>query len=80
MEGVVVSQWLLFAPELASSSQILVGALALTRRLVFETLWSKGSNQCRPRSTTSKPAMESDASLFQNYTSGFELVIILIYY
>jgi hypothetical protein len=37
MEDVVVSQWLLFEPELASSSQIIVGALALTIRPVFET-------------------------------------------
>jgi hypothetical protein len=36
MAGVVVSQWSLFAPEPASSSQIIVGASALTISLVFE--------------------------------------------
>ncbi|WP_164508246.1 hypothetical protein [Lapidilactobacillus wuchangensis] len=30
-------------------------------------LWSLiGSNRCRPRSTTSKPGMQSDSILFQN--------------
>src|SRR5699024_10569754 len=54
MEGVVVSR------------QILVGASALMRRPVLETLQSKGFNQRRQRSTTSKPAMESEPILSQH--------------
>ncbi|WP_164508174.1 hypothetical protein [Lapidilactobacillus wuchangensis] len=54
MEGVVVSR------------QIIVSALALTIRPVLETLQGKGFNQCRQRSTTSKPGMESDAILFRH--------------
>ncbi|WP_164508080.1 hypothetical protein [Lapidilactobacillus wuchangensis] len=55
MEGVVVSR------------QICLAALAVRQRLVFETIWSSiGSNRCRQRSTTSKPAMQSDAILFLN--------------
>ncbi|WP_164508200.1 hypothetical protein [Lapidilactobacillus wuchangensis] len=53
MEGVVFSR------------QILLSDLSLRRRLAFETIWSPiGSNRCRPRSTTSKPAMESDSMAF----------------
>ncbi|WP_164508039.1 hypothetical protein [Lapidilactobacillus wuchangensis] len=53
MEGVVVSR------------QILLSDLSLRRRLVFETIWfSIGSNRCRPRSTTSKPGMQSEPILF----------------
>ncbi|WP_164508210.1 hypothetical protein [Lapidilactobacillus wuchangensis] len=48
----------LFAYELARSSQICLIALAIRQRLVFETIWFLvGSNRCRPRSTTSKPGM-----------------------
>ncbi|WP_164508243.1 hypothetical protein, partial [Lapidilactobacillus wuchangensis] len=55
-EGVVVSR------------QICLIALAIRQRLVFETIWSLiGSNRCRQRSTTSKPAMESEPFLFQDY-------------
>ncbi|WP_164508094.1 hypothetical protein [Lapidilactobacillus wuchangensis] len=53
MEGVVVSR------------QIILSDLSLSIRLVFETIWSLiGSNRCRPRSTTSKPGMESEPVLF----------------
>ncbi|WP_164508220.1 hypothetical protein [Lapidilactobacillus wuchangensis] len=49
MEGVVVSR------------QICLAALVVRQRLVFETIWSSiDSNRCRQRSTTSKPAMESE--------------------
>ncbi|WP_164508193.1 hypothetical protein [Lapidilactobacillus wuchangensis] len=59
MEGVVVS------------CQICLAALAVRQRLVFETIWSSiGSNRCRPRSTTSKPAMESKPVLFQHLHLG----------
>ncbi|WP_164508017.1 hypothetical protein [Lapidilactobacillus wuchangensis] len=55
MEGVVVSR------------QICLIALAIRQRLVFETIRSViGSNRCRQRSTTSKPAMESDTVPFQH--------------
>ncbi|WP_164508099.1 hypothetical protein [Lapidilactobacillus wuchangensis] len=58
MEGVVVSR------------QIILSDLSLSIRLVFETIWSSiGSNRCRPRSTTSKPAMESDAILFYHLSN-----------
>ncbi|WP_164508168.1 hypothetical protein [Lapidilactobacillus wuchangensis] len=56
MEGVVVSR------------QIIVSASALTIRLVSETLCNKGSDQRRQRSTTSKPAMQSEPILFQHLT------------
>jgi hypothetical protein len=36
MEGVVVSQWSLFAPKPASSSQIILNDLSFRIRLVFE--------------------------------------------
>ncbi|WP_164508204.1 hypothetical protein [Lapidilactobacillus wuchangensis] len=56
MEGVVVSR------------QICLIALAIRQRLVFETIWSLiGSNRCRPRSTTSKPAMKSDSIPSQHH-------------
>ncbi|WP_164508232.1 hypothetical protein [Lapidilactobacillus wuchangensis] len=46
MEGVVASR------------QIIVSALALTIRLVFEIVaLARSSNQCRQRSATSKPGM-----------------------
>ncbi|WP_164508222.1 hypothetical protein [Lapidilactobacillus wuchangensis] len=53
MEGVVVSR------------QICLAASAVRQRLVFETIWPLiGSNRCRPRSITSKPAMQSKQVLF----------------
>ncbi|WP_164508036.1 hypothetical protein [Lapidilactobacillus wuchangensis] len=60
MEGVVVSR------------QICLAALAVSQMLVFETIWSSiGSNRCRPRSTTSKPVMQSDRVLFDQLHQGF---------
>ncbi|WP_164508201.1 hypothetical protein [Lapidilactobacillus wuchangensis] len=57
MEGVVVSR------------QIIVSALVPTIRPVSETIcFSIGSDQRRPRSTTSKPAMESAQFCFTTYT------------
>ncbi|WP_164508275.1 hypothetical protein [Lapidilactobacillus wuchangensis] len=56
MEGVVVSR------------QICLAASAVRQRLALMTIWSSiGINRCRPRSTTSKPAMESDSILFFNF-------------
>src|SRR5699024_12665593 len=62
MEGVVVSR------------QILVGASARMRRPVLETLQSKGFNHRRQRSTTSKPAMESEPSLSQHLHEVFRVL------
>ncbi|WP_164508023.1 hypothetical protein [Lapidilactobacillus wuchangensis] len=67
MEGVVVSR------------QICLIASAIRQRLVFETIWSLiGSNRCQQRSTTSKPAMQSDANLFQ-YHSLFATIFLTRY-
>ncbi|WP_164508180.1 hypothetical protein [Lapidilactobacillus wuchangensis] len=53
MEGVVVSR------------QICLAASAVRQRLVLMTIWFViGTNRCRQRSTTSKPAMESNSILF----------------
>ncbi|WP_164508047.1 hypothetical protein [Lapidilactobacillus wuchangensis] len=53
MEGVVVSR------------QICLIALAIRQRLVLMTIWFViGINRCRPRSTTSKPGMQSKPILF----------------
>ncbi|WP_164508114.1 hypothetical protein [Lapidilactobacillus wuchangensis] len=56
MEGVVVSR------------QICLIASAIRQRLVFETIRSLiGSNRCRQRSTTSKPAMQSEPVLSHHF-------------
>ncbi|WP_164508109.1 hypothetical protein [Lapidilactobacillus wuchangensis] len=60
MEGVVVSR------------QIILSDLSLSIRLVLMTIWFLiGINRCRPRSTTSKPVMQSDSILFQHLHQNF---------
>ncbi|WP_164508214.1 hypothetical protein [Lapidilactobacillus wuchangensis] len=55
MEGVVVSR------------QICLIASAIRQRLVLMTIWFViGINRCRQRSTTSKPAMESEPVLLKH--------------
>ncbi|WP_164508148.1 hypothetical protein [Lapidilactobacillus wuchangensis] len=48
-----------------SAAKLFLVAVPLRTRLVFEIVaLAISSNQCRPRSTTSKPAMASDPILF----------------
>ncbi|WP_164508090.1 hypothetical protein [Lapidilactobacillus wuchangensis] len=63
MEGVVVSR------------QICLAASAVRQRLVLMTICKIGINRCRPRSTTSKPAMASEPVLFQHLDHVLKLLI-----
>ncbi|WP_164508169.1 hypothetical protein [Lapidilactobacillus wuchangensis] len=53
-----------------SAAKLFLVAVPLRIRLVSKTIWFViGLDQCRPRSTTSKPAMQSKSVLFNGVHS-----------